>query len=96
MATIIPYYCPDCGAELNNLQNIIRLSSRPKKPKMSFRCLVCESTFDVVSSHCMQIYRQTKREEKFAARNYETSMGGYSMRQNYNPQITSLFFIFSD
>jgi len=74
MTTIIPYYCPDCGAELSNLQNIIRLSSR-KKPKISFRCLVCESTFDVVSSHCMQIYRQTKREEKFAARNYETSMG---------------------
>lgn len=41
----------------------------------SFGFLVCESTFDVVSSHCMQIYRQTKREEKFAARNYETSMG---------------------
>jgi hypothetical protein len=66
MKTIIPYYCPDCGAELNDLQNIIQLSSL-KNPKMSFRCMICESTFDVVGDHCMQIYRETRRAEKFAA-----------------------------
>ena len=66
MSTIIPYCCPDCGAELNDLQNIIRLSSR-ENPKMSFRCTICESTFDVVSPHCMEIYKETRRAERFAA-----------------------------
>jgi len=60
----VPFTCPFCGAELNDLENIEMNTQTP-----GFRCKICESKFPINHPHCLDIIRVSKKQEQ-AQSNY--------------------------